>query len=113
MKIVTWNNRGVRHASFRRECKELLKLQQPDIICFLETKAEEGSPNLQFMLRFGFDKQHRVHSLGRAVGYGYFGNPLYLIWRCLSQLLKPFTVPFKNRGCPLAPHLPMFSHIVP
>ncbi|GLT36563.1 hypothetical protein SLA2020_109330 [Shorea laevis] len=74
MKIVTWNSRGVQHAPFRRECKELIKMQKPEIICFLETKAEAGSPDLRFMLRFGYDKQFRVHSHGRAGG-------LWLFWK--------------------------------
>ncbi|GLT49358.1 hypothetical protein SLA2020_229210 [Shorea laevis] len=74
MKIVTWNSRGVRHAPFRRECKELLTMQKPDIICFLETKAEVGSPDLHFMSRFGYNRQHKVHSQGRAGG-------LWLFWK--------------------------------
>ncbi|GKU93401.1 hypothetical protein SLEP1_g6995 [Rubroshorea leprosula] len=72
--IVTWNSRGVRHAPFRRECKELIKMQKPEIICFLETKAKVDSPDLRFMLRFGYDQQYRVHSLGRAGG-------LWLFWK--------------------------------
>ncbi|GLT78264.1 hypothetical protein SLA2020_498040 [Shorea laevis] len=81
MKIVTWNSCGVRHAPFRRECKELLKMHKPDVICFLETKVDEESLDLCFMLRFDFDKQFKIPSLGRAGG-------LWLFWKSLSVDLE-------------------------
>ncbi|GKV09037.1 hypothetical protein SLEP1_g20594 [Rubroshorea leprosula] len=83
MKVVTWNSRGVKNGPFRRECKELIKMQRPDIICFLETKADSSTTALNFMRRFGFDRDHQVFSQGMAGG-------IWLFWRsstvCLDVL---------------------------
>ncbi|GLT56367.1 hypothetical protein SLA2020_294110 [Shorea laevis] len=83
MKVVTWNSRGVKNGPFRRECKELIKMHCPDIICFLETKANSSTTALNFMRRFGFDRDHQVFSQGMAGG-------IWLFWRssvvCLDVL---------------------------
>ncbi|GLT28692.1 hypothetical protein SLA2020_036040 [Shorea laevis] len=56
------------NSSFQRDCKEMLRVQKPDIICFLETKADSSSRAMQFMLHFGYDKQFQVPSSGFAGG---------------------------------------------
>ncbi|GLT51747.1 hypothetical protein SLA2020_251360 [Shorea laevis] len=84
MKIITWNSRGVKHGPFRRECKELLKTYKPDVICILETKVNSESNALNFMMHYGFDKQHHVLSQGRAGG-------LWLFWKSSSIQLTVLT----------------------
>ncbi|GLU23527.1 hypothetical protein SLE2022_395250 [Rubroshorea leprosula] len=74
MKIVSWNSKGVKHGPFKRECRELIKMHCPDVICFLETKADLASDALKFLRRFGFDKDHQVPSQGMASGF-------WLFWR--------------------------------
>ncbi|GLU17735.1 hypothetical protein SLE2022_340910 [Rubroshorea leprosula] len=66
MKIVTWNSRGVQHGAFQRECKELINMNRPDVIYFLETKSNSTFTALKFLMRFGFDKDYQVPSQGRA-----------------------------------------------
>ncbi|GLU14892.1 hypothetical protein SLE2022_314330 [Rubroshorea leprosula] len=73
MKIVTWNSRGVQYGPFRRECRELIKMNRPDVICFLETKTDSATNALRFLRRFGFDKDYQIPSQGRAGG-------LWLFW---------------------------------
>ncbi|GLT24835.1 hypothetical protein SLA2020_000040 [Shorea laevis] len=46
----------------------------PDVICFLETKADSASDALKFLRRLGFDKDHQIPSQGMAGG-------LWLFWR--------------------------------
>ncbi|GKV16725.1 hypothetical protein SLEP1_g27324 [Rubroshorea leprosula] len=65
---------GVNNSSFWRDCKEMLRVQKPDVICFLETKADSSSRAMQFMLHFGYDKQFQVPSSGFAGG-------LWLFWK--------------------------------
>ncbi|GLU16375.1 hypothetical protein SLE2022_328130 [Rubroshorea leprosula] len=84
MKILTWNCRGVNNSSFRRDCKEMLRVQKPDVICFLETKADSSSRAMQFMLHFGYDKQFQVPSSGFAGG-------LWLFWKSSIANLHVFS----------------------
>ncbi|GLT57721.1 hypothetical protein SLA2020_306730 [Shorea laevis] len=49
MKVITWNNRGVKYSPFRRECKELIKMHRPDIFCLLETKSDSHDDSMAFM----------------------------------------------------------------
>ncbi|GLT34631.1 hypothetical protein SLA2020_091370 [Shorea laevis] len=79
MKIVTWNSRGIQHGPFRRECQELIKMNRPDVICFLETKTDSAIAAPKFLRRLGFDKDYQIPSQGRAGG-------LWLFW--CSMVLK-------------------------
>ncbi|GLT30193.1 hypothetical protein SLA2020_050080 [Shorea laevis] len=81
MKVVTWNSRGVKYGPFRRECKELIKMHRPDIICLLETKVDCFTDALSFLKRFNFDKEYQVPSQGKAGG-------LWLFWRSSSVCLE-------------------------
>ncbi|GLT80127.1 hypothetical protein SLA2020_515820 [Shorea laevis] len=55
-------------------------MHKPDVICFLETKAEANVHALRFMAKFGFDKQFKVDSQGRAGG-------LWLFWKSSTVYL--------------------------
>ncbi|GLT70675.1 hypothetical protein SLA2020_427370 [Shorea laevis] len=55
-------------------------MHRPDIICFLETKADSSTTALNFMRRFGFDRDHQIFSQGMAGG-------LWLFWRSLAVCL--------------------------
>ncbi|GLT50394.1 hypothetical protein SLA2020_238810 [Shorea laevis] len=79
MKIMSWNSRGVHYSLFRREVKELLSTHRPEIICFMETKAEFGSSALNFMRRRGYDCQFQVPASGFAGG-------LWLFWKSSTHL---------------------------
>ncbi|GLT82217.1 hypothetical protein SLE2022_006220 [Rubroshorea leprosula] len=52
----------------------MLKTHKPDVICFMETKADSTSSALGFMPRFGYDKQFQVPASGFAGG-------LWLFWK--------------------------------
>ena len=74
MKVISWNCRGVGNAQFRRACKDLLRNQRPDAICFLETKASSDLPSMSFMNRFGYQNNFQIPSSGFAGG-------LWLFWK--------------------------------
>ncbi|GLT68417.1 hypothetical protein SLA2020_406500 [Shorea laevis] len=97
MKIVTWNSRGVQHAPFRRECRELIKMNHPDVICFLETKTNSATNAMRFLRRFGFDKDYQVPSQGRAGG-------LWLFWCSSSVRLEILHSSSQFIHCVLAQH---------
>ncbi|GLT96250.1 hypothetical protein SLE2022_138910 [Rubroshorea leprosula] len=84
MKVLSWNSRGVNNSTFRRDAKELLRTHRPDIICFLETKADFGSNALSFIRRFGYEFQFQVPASGFARG-------LWLCWKTLVQLSVIFS----------------------
>ncbi|GLT66957.1 hypothetical protein SLA2020_392970 [Shorea laevis] len=84
MKVISWNSRGVQYPHFRREVKELLRTHKPDIICFMETKAEFGLNALNFMRRHGYDSQFQVPASGFAGG-------LWLFWKESAQLSVIFS----------------------
>ena len=74
MKFIAWNCREVGNCRFRRSCKELLRQQQPDAICFLETKASSDLASMSFLARLGFDRNFQIPSSGFAGG-------LWLFWK--------------------------------
>jgi len=74
MKFISWNCRGVGNPRFRRSCKDLLRQQRPDVICFLETKASSDLISMSFLSRFGFDKNFQIPSAGFAGGLWLFWN---------------------------------------
>lgn len=53
MKFLSWNCRGVGNDDFRLSCKEVLRVNKPDVICFLETKTTVNLKSLAFMRNFG------------------------------------------------------------
>ncbi|GKV27878.1 hypothetical protein SLEP1_g36998 [Rubroshorea leprosula] len=97
LAVITWNSRGVQHGPFRRECKELLKMHKPDVICFLETKADDSVKALEFMKQFRFDQQFRVPSQGRAGG-------LWLFWKSSSIYLEVLDINTQFIHCSLSQH---------
>ncbi|GKV52270.1 hypothetical protein SLEP1_g58858, partial [Rubroshorea leprosula] len=79
-QVAAWVN----HSPFRRECKEMLRSQQPDIVCFLETKADSSSRAMKFMPKFGFDSQFQIPTAGLAGG-------LWLFWKSSTVKLSVFS----------------------
>ena len=41
MKIISWNTRGLGSRKKRRVVKDFLRLENPDVVIFQETKREE------------------------------------------------------------------------
>ena len=74
MRFISWNCRGVRNSRFRRSCKDLLRQQQPDVMCFLETKTSSDISSMRFMPSLGFDKNYQVPAAGFAGG-------LWVFWK--------------------------------
>ncbi|GLT41965.1 hypothetical protein SLA2020_159900 [Shorea laevis] len=70
----------------------MLRVQKPDIICFLETKADSSSRAMQFMLHFGYDKQFQVPSSGFAGG-------LWLFWKSSIANLHVFSFSSQTIHC--------------
>lgn len=60
MKIISWNCRGVGNDDFRLSCKDMLRVNNPDVICFLETKTADNPRFLNFMKSRGFDADFPV-----------------------------------------------------
>ena len=81
MKFISWNCRGVGNCRFRHSCKDLLRQQRSDVICFLETKTSSDLPSMSFITRLGFDKNFQIPSSGFAGG-------LWLFWKSNSVSLE-------------------------
>lgn len=75
MKCLTWNCRGTGNNIFRRNCKELLRRERPDIICILETKAAMGMGN-KLARNLRFDGVFEVPDSGFMGGLILLLNPL-------------------------------------
>ena len=48
MKIYSWNVNGIRAVDKKGALAEFITNEQPDIICFQETKAHETQLDLEF-----------------------------------------------------------------
>lgn len=80
MKCVSWNCRGVGSSSFRRNYRELLARDRPDILCLVETKAEWGV-GTRLARKLRFDGVYEVAASG-------FVGGLILLWHPTSVTLN-------------------------
>lgn len=73
MKLITWNCKGLGNSGVRRSIKDLCRMNQPDVLCLLETRSNSAFA-LSLPSVLPFSKNHRVPSEG-------FAGDLWVFWQ--------------------------------
>lgn len=99
MDLLFWNYRGTGNCVFKRNFKDLMKNQKPDIVVLMETKVELGTMGM-FFHRLGLTSSIHVDPIGRSGGIWLPWNPNQATVRVSQANSQVITATISHQGYP-------------
>ncbi|KAF7844372.1 reverse transcriptase [Senna tora] len=91
MNIIFWNVRGAGSSDFRRIFREVVLMNQPDLVFITETRLSGERAN-RIIPTLGFERYIKVDAMGFAGG-------IWLLWNPERILLEPTGQSFQEIHC--------------